>query len=118
VEDNTDMAAALSIALGQQGYQVEVADSATQALRSAPDRFDVLVSDVGLPDGNGHDLLRALRRRGPVKAIALSGYGTEQDQGASREAGFAAHLTKPIDLDTLTSTIERLLARPGAPALV
>src|SRR6201999_1935947 len=69
VEDNTDMSAALSIALGQHGYRVNAVNTAAAALEQEMERFDLVVSDLGLPDGNGHDLLRALRRGSPVRAI-------------------------------------------------
>jgi CheY-like chemotaxis protein len=68
----------------------------------------LIISDLGLPDGSGLDLMRQLRYRYRGRAIALTGYGMESDIAASREAGFAAHLTKPVDLDQLQSTISQL----------
>jgi CheY-like chemotaxis protein len=87
--------------------------------------FDLLLSDIGLPDGTGHDLLRHIRvRRGNLPAIAVSGYGMEEDVRQSSEAGFAEHLVKPVDLAKLRGAIGRVLgadqpassAPPPAPA--
>ena len=70
--------------------------------------FDLLICDLGLPDGSGLALLTDLRLRRPLKAIALTGYGTEDDIRNSAAAGFAAHLTKPITLEQLVVAITRL----------
>jgi CheY-like chemotaxis protein len=95
------------------GHEVEIAGdivSATEAL--AANQFDLLISDLGLPDGSGLDLLRRLRRRGSrIPAIALSGYGQEQDIQRSHDAGFTAHLTKPANPDHLRQTITRIAAQ-------
>jgi CheY-like chemotaxis protein len=70
-----------------------------------------LVSDIGLPDGSGDDLIRQLREKGhKFLSIALSGYGTEQDVARSRAAGFQVHLTKPVSPQDLQATIDSLLA--------
>jgi DNA-binding response OmpR family regulator len=71
----------------------------------------VVVADIGLPEMTGWDLLRRLRRkRSDLPAIAMSGYGTENDRGASRDAGFAAHLTKPVNGDALIEAIGAVIA--------
>ncbi|MEM7807792.1 MAG: ATP-binding protein, partial [Planctomycetota bacterium] len=70
--------------------------------------FDLIISDIGLPDGNGTDLLSSLPHNHPP-AIALSGYGTETDVRRSREAGFSEHLVKPVDLEQLESTVRKLV---------
>jgi CheY-like chemotaxis protein len=75
--------------------------------------FDLLVSDIGLPDGTGHELLRQLRTQYDFPAIALSGYGMEEDIQRSRSAGFADHLVKPINLKQLNEAIGRLLPQPA-----
>jgi CheY-like chemotaxis protein len=68
--------------------------------------FDLLVSDLGLPDGSGLDLMRELRSRGQaLPAIAVSGYGQEEDLAHSRAAGFSAHLIKPVDPNRLLTAI-------------
>ena len=71
--------------------------------------FDVLVSDIGLPDGSGLDLMRTLRDRGSgsIAAIAISGYGHDEDIRLSLEAGFAAHLVKPLTIRELSASIFR-----------
>src|SRR5690606_25688484 len=75
--------------------------------------FDCMVSDLGLPDGTGLDLMRELHGRHPeVRGIALSGYGMEEDFAKSREAGFALHLTKPIDFERLQEAISQVMDAP------
>ena len=73
--------------------------------------FDLIISDIGLPDGTGTDLLRRIVALGPdaPPAIALSGYGTEQDVRNSHDAGFREHLTKPVDLERLEATVRQVL---------
>ena len=97
VEDHGVTAEILAMVLAQDGHAVERAgDCATGLELASRDPFDLLISDVGLPDGSGHELLRELRRRGhPFPAIAMTGYGDEEDIRRSYEVGFAAHLTKP-----------------------
>jgi DNA-binding response OmpR family regulator len=89
---------------------VQVAGDVAGALElAAADQFDLLISDLGLPDGSGIDLMREIRSRGVmVPGIALSGYGQEEDVRRSREAGFAAHLTKPTSPDRLAEAIEAI----------
>ncbi len=101
------------------GHKVEaVADVATALTTAGRQEFDLMISDLGLPDGNGIDLLRALREQGvTMPAIALSGYGQEQDLQQSREVGFAAHLTKPVNHWQLQDAIARVVGHGGpAPA--
>ena len=78
--------------------------------RGKQHQFDVVISDIGLPDGNGYALMQALQALSPVKGIALSGYGMKADVDRSLAAGFAAHLTKPCDLSVLNATIEKVLS--------
>jgi PAS domain S-box-containing protein len=111
VEDNPDIAQLLSGALGAAGYHVEVAASIQSALSMDHD-VDVLLSDLQLPDGSGLELVRRLRRRRNLTAIALSGYGSPDDVRASRDAGFSAHLKKPIDTSDLVAAIEAVLSAP------
>jgi signal transduction histidine kinase len=110
VEDDPDTAEALSLALGAKGYHVERASSIAGALRADLTAIDLVVSDLRLPDGDGRSFLQQLRARGPVTAIALSGYGTYKDVDSAKEAGFFAHLIKPVPLEVLMETIERALA--------
>lgn len=108
VEDNRDNATAIAELLRVHGHQVDVADSISAALERAKCGFDVLVSDIGLPDGTGRDLMRQLRSSGPVRGIALTGYGSDADVSNSMDAGFACHLTKPVDPDRLLAAIDEL----------
>src|SRR6185436_18592241 len=81
---------------------VRTAGGCAEALAAADaGGFDLLISDLGLPDGHGLELIGALRRKRSFRAIALSGYGMEDDLRRSREVGFAAHLTKPISVESL-----------------
>jgi len=110
VEDHADSAEAIELGLASAGYKVVMADSVRSALSHADEQFDVVVSDLGLPDGSGLDVMRALVIRRPVFGVALSGFGAESDVRASREAGFQRHLVKPVDLSQLIDAIETLLA--------
>lgn len=109
VEDHVDTARLLARVLRVSGYEVRVAHNVASALEAAAEPFDLLVSDLGLPDGNGHDLMRQLSAGGRIKGIAVSGYGMEDDQQRSQEAGFLFHLTKPVNLAELRSTIRKAL---------
>lgn len=110
IEDHQDTAAALSIVLGARGYAIETVATAKQALDANLAGLALVISDIGLPDGDGLSLFRELRRKHRIEAIALSGYGTERDVRASLDAGFAAHLTKPIVIETLVAAIEKVLS--------
>ncbi len=112
VEDHDDSAATLSMVLSIKGYPVKVARSVAEA-RGMTDDCDVLISDISLPDGTGLDVLREARQHHDVKAIAVSGYGTEEDVRRSAEAGFAEHLVKPFDPDRLLDMLERLSTPEG-----
>lgn len=111
VEDHTPTRTTLALLLGRRRYEVVSAGSFADAVEAARDTdFDVVVSDIGLPDGDGYALLSELRRRNPaVRGIALSGYGMEEDLARSRRAGFAEHLTKPITIGTLERALVRIL---------
>jgi DNA-binding response OmpR family regulator len=64
-------------------------------------RFDLLISDIGLPDGNGNDLMNELRENYGLRGIALTGYGTEEDIARGQTAGFVTHLIKPVRIQSL-----------------
>src|SRR5437762_2527623 len=109
VEDHADTAAALSRLLTQLGNGVKVADTLASALHLADAHdFHLIISDIGLPDGTGLDLISKLPENRRPKAIALSGFGMEDDIQRSRNAGFAEHLTKPIDISRLEAAINRV----------
>ncbi len=106
VDDDEPTRRALTSALASLGHEVTTADSVASASDAIRGELDVLVCDIGLPDGTGYDVLRLLDSR-PVRAIALSGFGLDDDLRRSRAAGFAEHLTKPVDLRTLEAAIRR-----------
>jgi signal transduction histidine kinase len=112
VEDHGDTARIMTRLLTRQGYVVMAAGDVAKALELAGQQpFDVLISDLGLPDQSGVELLRELRRRGQtLPAIALSGYGQEEDVQRSRDAGFTAHLTKPVIFEQLDNAIAAALS--------
>jgi len=110
VEDHRDTAEAIAELLRAVGYQVETAGSVAQALAVAADGsggFDLVLSDLGLPDGSGLELMRELSARYGWKGIALSGYGMEEDIRQSLEAGFQTHLTKPVNVQALQAAIQQ-----------
>jgi len=107
VEDHEDTNRSLTQMLRRRGYEVHPAYDVRSALDlAASKQFDVLVSDIGLPDGSGTDLLQALRAQRRIFGIALSGYGMEEDIRQSRDVGFSHHLVKPVDLNKLDSLIQ------------
>ena len=110
VDDHIDSVGAMRLFLEANGYRVTTAESVKTALQAAAlDGFDLLVSDIGLPDGSGEDLVRQLRQEGhDLPSIALSGYGTQQDIDRSRAAGFQVHLIKPVSAQQLRTAIDQL----------
>lgn len=109
VDDHADTRAVLWRLLTKSGHEVLTADSADQALKILDGgRFDVLISDIGLPDCSGYELVREAKRRQPLKGIALSGLGMDDDILRSMEAGFDCHLTKPINFQELKSVLEKI----------
>lgn len=122
VEDHMDTAAVLARMLRRAGFRVTTAGSVEQGItrfeevqntieaggRTCP--VDLLLSDLGLPDGTGVDLMQRLRSRFSVRGIALSGFGMDQDVQRAMQAGFSRHLTKPVDIGNLISTIREVLA--------
>jgi PAS domain S-box-containing protein len=110
VEDHTDTRLCLQRLLESRGHKVHSADDAQHAIElTEQEQFDLLITDVGLPDRNGLELLEELRQRElKFPAIALSGYGMPQDVGRSKEAGFIEHFLKPVDLQKLHAVIDRL----------
>ncbi len=115
VEDHLDTARVMARLLTGEGHQVELAGSKESALTIAQQAdFDLIISDLGLPDGSGLDLMRQLSRSRHVCAIALSGFGAEQDVRKSREAGFTEHITKPVDFEKLLEAIGRVVERGTA----
>src|SRR5438094_17464 len=113
VEDHEDSNRSLTNLLRRRGYHVRSALNCQSALDlSAKEQFDVLISDLALPDGSGIDLMQTLQSKRPVLGIALTGFGMENDIRKCREAGFQHHLVKPIDLNRLDSLIQEGAAAP------
>ncbi len=113
VEDNEDTLRFLATMLHRRGHDVVTAGTlaeARAALASPGGSFDLLLSDIELPDGTGLELIRDLRDRGGLPGIAMSGFGAEEDQQLSRSAGFLEHLIKPIDCARLEAAIQRAAA--------
>jgi len=111
VDDHYDTCLGMKRMLERRGYQITVAHSAEQAVEKVREQeFDLLISDIGLPGRSGYELMREVRLNTRLPGIALSGFGSEQDINQAREAGFAEHLTKPINFERLEKTIESLLS--------
>ena len=99
VEDHKDSAEVMSRLLRARGYSVETCATVAEALKIASGRhFNLILSDIGLPDGTGIDLIRQIREHSSIPAIALTGFGMDQDIKRYKEAGFDAHLTKPANI--------------------
>ena len=115
VEDNEDAAIAMSMSLGYLGYDVTHAPTLREAVAlGTREPFDIVVTDLGLPDGSGLTLGSELAGRAPL--IALSGFGSTEDIARSIAAGFAAHLVKPADPDDIHAMIGKVLVRASAAA--
>ncbi|MEY2496954.1 MAG: hypothetical protein QOD12_510 [Verrucomicrobiota bacterium] len=111
VEDHEDTNRSLTHLLRRRGYEVQAARSVESALKlAANEHFDVLVSDIGLPDGSGIDLMQKLKSEHPIFGIALTGFGMEEDLRRSHDVGFNHHLIKPVDLNRLDALIQQSAA--------
>ena len=115
VEDHADSALMLTRLLKRAGFTVFSAGRVQDALaladehESAGTPFNLVVSDLGLPDATGYDLMRRLREQHRIQGVALSGYGQSDDVRRAIDAGFSHHLTKPIDFDRLRKIINEML---------
>lgn len=115
VDDNGDLCEYLTLALERLGCRVVALASVSLALETLErERFDLLISDLELPDGNGRELVQAIQAQGGVPAIALSGHGSAEDVDLSLAAGFSVHLTKPITFPQLQSAIEQVVGSAAA----
>jgi CheY-like chemotaxis protein len=95
--------------LQRQKHQVQAADSGEQAISLASrESFDLVVSDLGLPDMSGLEMMRNLRDRFGLRGIAISGFGMDEDVALSKAAGFVRHLTKPVRFEWLLKVIGEL----------
>jgi signal transduction histidine kinase/response regulator RpfG family c-di-GMP phosphodiesterase len=115
VEDHEDTNRSLTQLLRRRGYHVQAAYNVAKAMDvAANEEFDVLVSDIGLPDGSGVELMQQLRAKRPIFGIALTGFGMEEDIRKSHDGGFDHHLIKPVDLNRLDAIIQQAGAIPVA----
>jgi CheY-like chemotaxis protein len=117
VENHQDTLDAMKMFLDLSGHITETAGTMKAALDAAADSaFDLVITDIGLPDGDGWELMRQLRERGPVRAVAMSGYGWKEDLEKSRAAGFEAHLLKPLKIAELENVLRKMEQSAGADA--
>lgn len=113
VEDHEPTRDVMTKLLSDMGHRALAAGGLESALQLVRDNeLDLVISDLGLPDGSGHDLMRQIRQR-HLRGIALSGYGMEEDLRRSEEAGFSEHLIKPIDVSRLAAAIRRVTEQPA-----
>jgi len=114
VDDHPQTLRVLAALLRKQGHKVLTAECVQAAVKLLEDeRFDGLISDIGLPDGNGCDVMRVAKERQSLVGIALSGFGMEEDVRRSMDAGFDHHLTKPIDFQELEKFVGAMATRVG-----
>jgi len=112
VDDHVDTCTGMALLLTRRGYEVRIAHNVADAIAlAAGEKFDLLISDLGLPDGTGLDIMKAVRAGG-LRGVALSGYGMEEDLAKSCAAGFSEHLIKPVNIERL----DALLAKFFPPA--
>ena len=113
VDDHIDTCTGMKMMLERRGYRVTVAHTADQAVdKTRHAEFDLVISDIGLPDRSGYELMQELSNTRGLRGIALSGFGMENDVSRARAAGFSEHLTKPINFDRLEEAIQALLVEP------
>jgi signal transduction histidine kinase len=111
VEDHEPTRKALATLLKRRNFDVTTAGSVEEARdAAAKETFEVLISDIGLPDGTGFELMADLKQRQGLIGIALTGYGMEDDIARSREAGFKVHLTKPVVVQSLDKALAELMS--------
>jgi signal transduction histidine kinase/ActR/RegA family two-component response regulator len=115
VEDHHDTARAMSRLLRAFGHDVDVSGTVAEAVAAVGAKaYDVVLSDIGLPDGSGMELIGRIRETSPVPVVAMTGYGMEEDGRAFQDAGFVAHLTKPVNLPQLELVIQRVTGQGTA----
>ncbi|HEU5396432.1 MAG TPA: PAS domain S-box protein, partial [Verrucomicrobiae bacterium] len=112
VEDHEPTRVALTHLLARRNHKVISAASASEAwavVEKEHSNFDLVISDIGLPDASGYDLMSGLKKKCGLRGIALTGYGMEQDIHRSLESGFVAHLTKPVRMENLDNALGAVL---------
>lgn len=116
VEDHAVTGRVIAKLLRDQGHQVQLGKCIADGLELAREHpFDIVISDLGLPDGHGTELMRQLRDKYGLRGIAVSGYGMQDDIQRSLDAGFLIHLTKPVTADALKSAIAEVAVVTGKP---
>ena len=114
VEDHEDTRHTMARLLQRWGHRVEAAASARAALSLAAEHpFDLVISDLGLPDESGDGLMSKLRDGFGIQGIAVSGYGMDHDVAKSQAAGFIYHLTKPIQVERLKQLVGKFAKSEG-----
>ena len=114
VDDHLDTCTALERLLVRRGHLVAAAHNVRSAMEAAArSSFDLLISDIALPDGTGIELMSYLRAISHIPGIAISGFGMNGDIEKSFEAGFAEHLVKPVKMENLEAAIDRVIAADG-----
>jgi len=109
VEDHADTLRVLARLLDHFGHEISVANGAQSALEIVDSKeFDVILSDIGLPDGTGYEVIAQAKRKQPIKGVALTGFDKEEDIKRSKEAGFDFHLSKPVDFHELRMVLTQL----------
>lgn len=117
VEDHEDTRHVLERLIKRAGHRVTSANSVAQARQAlTADTFDLLLSDLGLPDGSGLEVIATLRERSEIPAVAMSGYGMNADLERTRASGFTEHVIKPVAADTLRELLIRFSASPAPSA--
>jgi CheY-like chemotaxis protein len=119
VDDHSDTAECMGRLLRLSGYDVRTAGGYREAIAAGQeDHFDLLLCDIGLPDGDGCRLLEELRARYPLPAIAVTGHVFLADRERTFDAGFAAHVCKPVNFNVLLKLIEQVMESSHAAANV
>ena len=111
VEDHADTLRILTKLLQKWGYMVKTANCVQQALAEiTKEPIDLLVSDIGLPDGSGLEIMQRVKSLYGTRGIAISGFGTEEDIHKSHAAGFEKHIIKPVNIQVLQTAVQRSLS--------
>src|SRR5260370_38156155 len=109
VEDHADTLRVLARLLDHFVHEISVADGVHSALEIVESQeFDVVLSDIGMHDGSGYEVIARAKRKQPVKGVALTGFDKEEDVKRSKEAGFDFHLTKPVDFHELRTVLAQV----------
>jgi CheY-like chemotaxis protein len=109
VEDHDDTLQTLSRLLAHFGHEISMADSTQSALAIVDSQeLDVILSDIGLPDGSGYEVISHAKRKQSVKGVALTGFDKQEDIERSKQAGFDFHLTKPVDFAELRTVLSQI----------